>query len=146
MPAYRKWLVGWVAALALGWAAYGPIGRGEAFVERLGVEAERVLAHAELEAVEVRFPTDPLRRSALLSGPADDFQREGQGRFPGINDRILAIPGVRSVRWADEPDFGPSGLPLIVETLALVSLAFLVGAALGAFLFRRRGDGFLQEP
>ena len=46
----------------------------------------------------------PLRRVAVLSGPANDFQREGQGLFPGINDRIEAIPGISGIEWANPPE------------------------------------------
>ena len=46
----------------------------------------------------------PLRRIAVLSGPANDFQREGQGLFPGINDRIEGIPGVAGIEWTNPPE------------------------------------------
>ena len=49
---------------------------------------------AEVPGVEVRFARDPLSREAILSGPANEFQREGQGQFPGLNDRVGAVPGV----------------------------------------------------
>ena len=52
--------------------------------------------------VQVRFDRDPLRREAILSGRADPFQREGMGQFPGLNDRIRAVPGVSGVRWEGE--------------------------------------------
>jgi hypothetical protein len=60
-----------------------------------------VVQVAEMRDVQVRFSRDPLGREAILSGPADEFQREGQGRFPGLNDRIRSIPGVSGVRWED---------------------------------------------
>jgi hypothetical protein len=99
MPAWGKLLIGLVAALAAGWISHGPLGRGEAFVGRLQAQADAVLARTEVPGVHVRFSRDPLSREAILSGPADEFQREGQGEFPGINDRIAAIAGVSGIRW-----------------------------------------------
>lgn len=99
MPAAAKFLIGLAAALLAGWVGHGPLGRGEAFVDRLQADSERVLREAALPGVTVRFPRDPLRREALLSGTANDFQKEGMGRLPGLNDRIRALPGVSGVRW-----------------------------------------------
>jgi hypothetical protein len=58
-----------------------------------------VIKQAELPEVHVRFDRDPLSREAIMSGQADQFQREGMGQFPGLDDRIRAIPGVSGVRW-----------------------------------------------
>ena len=69
-------------------------------------------------AVQVRFERNPLRREAILSGHADRFQREGMGQFPGLNDRVRAVPGVSGVRWEGDE------MPLIAETLILVALAY----------------------
>ena len=99
MPDAGKFLIGLAAALFAGWVAHGPLGRGEAFVDGLQARADRVLGEAALPGVTVRFPRDPLRRQAILSGPANDFQKEGMGLLPGINDRIRAVPGVAGVRW-----------------------------------------------
>ena len=101
MPAYRKFLLGLAAALVAGWISHGPLGRGEAFVGELEARAGGVLRKAEVAGVQVRFERDPLSRQAILSGPADDFQREGQGLFPGINDRIRGVPGVAGLRWEE---------------------------------------------
>ena len=103
MPALPRFLFGLVAALIAGWIAHGPLGQGEAFVARLQADSEQVLSEAALTGVAVRFPSDPLRREAVLSGTANDFQKEGMGLLPGINDRIRAVPGVAGVRW-DETD------------------------------------------
>ena len=103
MPVWGKFLIGLAAALAAGWVSHGPLGQGEAFVESLQTQADAVIVRTEVPGISVRFDRDPLRRTAILSGPADDFQREGQGEFPGINDRIAAIPGVAGFRWENEP-------------------------------------------
>ena len=145
MPAYAKLLIGLAAALLAGWVAHGPIGQGEAFIASLEAQARSEVARAGVAGVEVRFARDPLRREAILSGPANDFQREGQGLFPGINDRVLAIPGVGAVTWADT---GASGggrlrLPLLLETELLVLGLFALGVAIGRLLFRPRREHFL---
>ena len=101
MPTAVKLLIGLVAALIVGWIGHGPLGRGEAFIASLQAQADAAVREADLPGVTVRFPRDPLRREAILSGPANDFQREGMGQLPGINDRILAIPGVARLRWDD---------------------------------------------
>jgi hypothetical protein len=96
-----KFLIGLAAALLSGWIGHGPLGQGEAFVDQLDAEAKAVITQSQLP-VQVRFERDPLRRQAILSGQADQFQREGLGNFPGINGRVAAIPGVSSVRWEGE--------------------------------------------
>src|SRR5262245_711460 len=96
-----KFLIGLAAALLAGWIAHGPLGRGEAFVDRLDAEAKAVIRANELP-IHVRFERDPLRREAILSGQADQFQREGMRGFPGINGRVAAVPGVSGVRWESE--------------------------------------------
>ena len=94
-------ILGIVGALLAGWIGHGPLGQGEAFIDRLDAQAKAVIRQSELP-VQVRFDRDPLRREAFLSGRADQFQREGMGSFPGINGRIAAIPGVSGVRWEGE--------------------------------------------
>lgn len=139
MSAWLKLLIGLGAALAAGWIGHGPLGRGEVFVGRLEAQAKAVVAKAALPGVEVRMARDPLSRQAIFSGPADDFQREGQGLFPGLNDRVRAIPGVSGVRWE-----AGRRVPLIAETLVLAALVWLVGVGLGWLFFGRpRRESFL---
>jgi hypothetical protein len=144
MPGFAKFLIGLGAALLAGWISHGPLGQGEAFIDSLEARSKAEVREAAVAGVEVRFPRDPLTREAVLSGPANDFQREGQGLFPGLNDRIRAVPGVAGVHWADAPAGGGGmRLPLIAETLLLVLAAFLLGVALARFLFRPRREHFL---
>lgn len=96
-----KFLVGLAAALLAGWIAHGPLGQGEAFVDRLDAQSKAVIRAWEVP-VQVRFERNPLSREAILSGHADRFQREGLPNFPGINGRVAMVPGVSGVRWEDE--------------------------------------------
>ena len=99
MPAYRKLLIGLAAALLAGWISHGPLGQGEAFIDRLESQAKSVVAEAQVPGVNVRMERDPLQRRAILWGPADEFQREGQGQYPGLNDRVRAVPGISGLEW-----------------------------------------------
>ena len=98
MSAQIKFLIGLAAALLAGWIGHGPLGQGEAFIDRLDAQAKAVVRDSELP-VQVRFERNPLSRQAILSGHVDQFQREGMGSFPGIDGRVSAIPGVSGVRW-----------------------------------------------
>ena len=102
MSAPLKFLIGLAVALAAGWLSHGPLGRGEAFVERMETHAKVRVRFAALPGVDVHFSRDPLSREAVFTGHADEFQREGMGGLKGLNGRILEIPGVSSVRWEED--------------------------------------------
>ena len=101
MPKIAKFLIGLFAALIAGWVSHGPLGQGKAFVDGLQAIAAAELRDAAVPGVTVRFARDPLQREAILMGNANDYQREGLGLYPGLNDRMRAIPGVSGVRWDD---------------------------------------------
>ena len=101
MPRSAKFLAGLCAALLAGWLSHGPFGRGEAFIDSVEAQASAVVRDAGVPGVRVRMARHPLRRQAILSGDANDFQREGQGAYPGLNDRVRAVPGVGSLRWEE---------------------------------------------
>ena len=143
MPAYARLLTGLIAALLAGWIAHGPLGQGERFLAGLDARAEAVVTEAELPAVSVRMDRDPRARRALLTGPADAFQREGRGNFPGLSDRILGLDGIGAIRWTDEPESRGLALPLLLETELMVLFFFGLGLALGWRLFRPRRQGYL---
>ena len=107
MPAYVKLLIGLAVALFAGWISHGPLGRGEAFIDRLEAQAKTVVRAAAIPGVNVRMERDPLQRRAILWGPADEFQKEGQGQFPGLNDRVRAVPGIAGMEW--DMTFGAEG-------------------------------------
>ncbi|TFI59942.1 hypothetical protein E2493_01445 [Sphingomonas parva] len=138
-----KILIGLAAAMLMAWVWHGPGGQGEALVGHLERQAVAATADAELPGITVRMARDPLARTAIISGPANDLQREGLGSQFGVKDYVRAVPGIANVRWDDEP--AGSGLPLLVETLIAVAVAYLIGLALGALLFgRRKRQSFLD--
>lgn len=141
MPRWTKLLIGLAAALLAAWLSYGPLGQSEAFAGRIEARAKGMIRYAELPGVDVHMGRAQLSRVAILSGTANDFQRNGMGDLPGINGRIASIPGVAGVRWADEP--AGFAVPLLAELLGLVALAWLIGLGLGWLLFRPRREGFL---
>ena len=101
MSNWLKLLIGAAAALAAGLVSHGPLGRGEAFADSLEARAQEEVRKAELPNVTPRLERSPLSREIVLTGNANDFQREGMGLLPGINDRIRAIPGISGLRWDD---------------------------------------------
>jgi hypothetical protein len=103
MSPVLKFLIGLAAVLLMGWVYHGPLGNGEALIGRLEAQARAAVAEGEVPGVEVRLQRDPLARVATLSGPANDFQREGMGQFPGINDRVGEIEGISRIEWANPP-------------------------------------------
>ncbi len=99
MSRWVKVLIGLAAALAAALIHYWPLGGGETFIASLEERAEARLRAVALPGVEVRMKRDPLSRVVILSGPANDFQKEGMGSYPGLNDRMRSIPGVSGVEW-----------------------------------------------
>ncbi len=138
-----KFLIGLAAALLMGWLWHGPAGQGERLIGRLEAQAKEAVAVSRLPGASVRLERAPLARKAILSGTANDLQREGLGSQYGVKDYARAVPGIGAVRWDDEPD--PFQLPLLAETLILVTLFYLAGFGLGALFFgRRRRTSFLD--
>lgn len=145
MPRMQKILIGLVATMLMGWVWHGPLGHGAMFIDAVEAHAKRVVDYAELPGVSVRLGHSPLSRNAILSGPADDFQRHGMRDEPGLVGRVDTVGGVADVRWDDEPHRHGWALPLIVETLAQLTLAYAVGFGIGALLFgRRKRQSFLD--
>lgn len=142
MSTTLKLLIGLAAVWLAAWIDHGPLGHGERTVAALQAAADGVVRDAGVPGIQVRFGSDPLTRVATLSGPADDFQRDGMGGQKGLTQRVAEIEGVSKVRWADRPE-GGFALPLVAESLLAATLAYLAGLAL-AWLFwgRPPRDGF----
>ena len=143
MPTAVKLLIGLALALAAAWISHGPLGRGEAAIDRLETESRAAVASADLPGIAVRLDHSPLSRNAMLSGPANALQREGLGSQKGLSDLVRDVEGIGTVRWADEPRRERLALPLLAETLILAALAYFIGLGLGWLLWGRpRREGF----
>ena len=103
MTRMPKFLIGLAASLVVALVAYWPLGMGAAFVDRLEAGANIMIGRAAVPGVTVRMQRAPLARKALLSGPANQFQRDGMGSLPGLNARVLIVPGMGSVEWTNPP-------------------------------------------
>jgi hypothetical protein len=103
MPAAVKFLIGLAAALAVGLVSHGPMGRGAAFIDGLDQGLQAVIADAAISGVSGTMQREPLARTAIMSGQVTRFQREGQGSLPGLDERILAVPGIGRIEWTGEP-------------------------------------------
>lgn len=138
-----KFLIGLAAVILFGWIYHGPMGGGERLVGALEAQAKERVAETEVPGVTVGLSRDPLARTVILSGPANDLQREGLGSQKGLNDLVGEIEGVAGVRWADQPAEGAI-MPLLAETLGALLIAYLVGVGLAWPLFgRKKRESFL---
>ncbi len=130
----RNWLLALGASAALAFAAlwHGPVGTGERMAAGIESRARIDLRDLELPFVTAKIDRDPLRRSLLLAGPADDFQRRELPRF------MLVIPGVSSVRWQNGRSRGGPVLPLFAEAALFGLTGFLLGLLLSYLIELRR--------
>lgn len=103
MTPWYKIAIGLCGALGASAIYHGPMGHGAALIDAMQDQADAVIAATEVPGISVRMGRDPLSRTAYLSGPADRFQREGRGEYPGIDDRIAAIRGVARIEWTNPP-------------------------------------------
>ena len=92
-------LIGIAATIAETAVWHGPMGAGDRMAARAETIARRTLDYYELPMIQAHMQRSPLTRRMILSGPADDFQREELVRI--LDD----IPGVLEVRW------DPASLP-----------------------------------
>jgi hypothetical protein len=160
MSRWLKLIIGLAAALLAAWLAYGPLGRGEAYVDNLEQRSGAIVAAAELPGIQLHMRRDPLSRVAILCGPTNDLQRDGLRAMPGLTGRAALAGGVSGVRWQRPPPT-PNGrtpaciagaraadeggiVPLLAEWLGLAALAWLIGLGLGWLIFRhRKREGYL---
>ena len=92
-------LLGVAVTMAASALWHGPLGAAERLTQRIESQARRQLDHDEMFQVQAHLHRTPLSRRLVLSGPADDFQRQELAR------RLDDIPGVLDVRW------DPASLP-----------------------------------
>lgn len=142
MPGFAKFLIGLVATVIMGWILHGPLGNGERYIAALQSQAHRVVADSGIQGVSVQLGRNPLSRVATLSGTADEFQRNGQGGQKGLTQMVEEIEGVSDVRWSDSAQASDLAMPLLVESLVAILLAYLLGIGLAWLLWRRRADRY----
>ena len=121
---------GAVGVLTLGALWHWPIGTGESFATNIERQSRKVLNDWEMPQVQARLERPPLKRTLVLSGPADDFQRSELIRI------MDGVPGVANVRWTDTRS--PLGLPLVAEAELAALLCFGLGLLLSYLLELRR--------
>ena len=121
---------GAIVVLAFGALWHGPFGTGNAFATTIDRQSRRVLNDWEMPQVRAQLERHPLKRTLVLSGPADDFQRSELIRI------MDGVPGVANVRWTDMRS--PLGLPLVGEAELAALLCFGLGLLLAYLLELRR--------
>jgi hypothetical protein len=120
--------IGLVSGLVLAALWHGPLGGATRFETKVQGDIQHNLVHYEMTQVTARLHQHPLTRRVVLSGPADDFQRQG------LVDLMNQIPGVESATWSNDG----GGTPLIVEALIMAVLGFLFGLLLAYLAELRR--------
>ena len=93
-------MLGVTATLAVTAIFHGPMGKGDALAAKIERDARAELDRQEMFQVNAKLERGPLRRTLILSGPADDFQREA---LPEI---MATVPGIGDVEWE------PASLPV----------------------------------
>lgn len=136
-----KFAIGLAAVLLLGWVHEGPLGNGEAYLASVERNARAVVASTNLTNIDVSLARAPQRRVAMLSGPADEFQRNGMGSFKGLTERVDDVPGVAAVDWTDDPRQPAFVLPLLAEILLLMCASYLLGVGMALWAAYRSREG-----
>ena len=121
---------GIAATLLVAWIWHGPVGTGDRFVSLVERQTRRVLVDWEMAPVRAVVARHPVKRTLILSGPADDFQRAELVRI------LNYVPGVGNVRWADTRE--TFTLPLLLEAELAALLSFGIGLVLAYLLELRR--------
>jgi hypothetical protein len=107
---------------------HGPLGAADRFTFQVERIARQVLIDFSAPTgITVHIHHAPLTRQLILSGPADDFQREETTRL------LSQIPGVSDAVWAPT-----MAIPLIAEGIAVSLLGFLLGLLVAYVAERRR--------
>ena len=129
----RRWRltvvgIGLVLAIAASVVWHGPLGAADRFTSRVERIARQVLVDFDAPAgMTVRIHHDPLTRQLVLSGPADNFQRDEAARL------LSQIPGVSRAIWTPA-----IAIPLIGEGAIASVLGFLCGLLIAYLLELRR--------
>jgi hypothetical protein len=121
---------GGAAVLLVTWIWHSPAGTGDRFAISTERFTRQVLIDWEMAPVHATLARDPLKRSLILSGPADSFQRHELVRI--LND----VPGIGEVHWADSR--AVFALPLLAEVELAALISFGLGLLLAYLLELRR--------
>lgn len=116
--------------LLAAWIWNGPLGTGSRFASTAERQTRQVLLDFEMAPVRAIVESDPLTRTLVLNGPADDFQRAELVRI--LND----VQGIGSVHWANQR--APFMLPLLLELELVALLSFGLGLLMAYLLELRR--------
>ena len=118
---------GALAAIVLCALWHGPLGGADRFAAKVESAIHQTLVDSEMTQVTAHLHRGPLTRRVMLSGPADDFQRNG------LVEYMDALSGVSSATWSSS-----GGTPLILEGEAVAVLGFLLGLLLAYLAELRR--------
>ena len=121
---------GALAAIALTVLWHGPLGAGNRLASSLETSVRQLLVAFEVPQFQSQVERNPVRRTILLSGPADNFQRAETVRI--LNDS----PGVAASRWTGSSS--ASSLPVLAEVTLASLVAFGLGLLLSYLLELRR--------
>lgn len=88
------------------------LGTGEALLRTLEGEARTALDRQDMGEIMVAFERDPMRRVALLSGPADMTTRAAALRT------VADLPGILTARWVEPKSAAAYGRPVRHATAA----------------------------
>lgn len=127
----RPLLLGMLAALAVA-ALWHSLFAGERYARHVETIVQVKLTDLEMASVRAEIERDPMRRTLLLRGPADDFQRGELVRLMGRQQ------GVSSGRWISPPLGSSALLPLILEACIIGLIGFMFGLLLSYLIELRR--------
>ena len=105
MTRLHIFLIGIASTMAFGAIWHGPVGAGDRLAAHAELIARRTLDYYELPMIQAKLARQPLARTIVLSGPADNFQRRELVR---VMDQV---PGILAVRW------DPGSLPQEIAPL-----------------------------
>ena len=114
-------------ALAAAALWHGPLGAADRLSAAVEANVARTLSYYEMTKVQAGLHHDPLTRRVMMSGTANDFQRNELVRL------MSDIPGVSGATWGRS-----GGIPLLAEAMTASILGLLAGLLLAYGIERRR--------
>jgi hypothetical protein len=126
--------IGIAATVAEALLWHGPLGGAERFARNAEAAARATLHSYEMDQIEVRIERGPMKRRLVLSGTADDFQREEIVRI------MIVLPGIGGARWSDPPQYQTMSWqpPMWLEAIGIALVGFGLGLVLAYLIELRR--------